>query len=106
MATKSDKNGRSLLYQMITMLGAVGILGGGGYVGIDSVKSEVVIVKTEAAHTNANIYRVEQKVQTLSDELKSEFREHMNLRSELLEVISRLTNRITRLETKILNGEH
>jgi chromosome segregation ATPase len=133
---KSNGN-KNLVYQITTVLAAMGLLGGGGYVGMDAIKSNVAVVETQVSHTNDNLNKLDetvgelttqiaplvQQVATLqkqmdifSDEFRQEFRAHLadpelhlsglaKLKSDIIEKINIIQQKITRIEAKLFNGQ-
>jgi hypothetical protein len=77
---KAKPNGRSLLAQLVAILISVGVLGGGGYVGLDVVRSEL-------AHTQQTVGEVRTDVKELRKDLTREIQSIAAVRIEILREI-------------------
>lgn len=115
---RAQPNGRSLVAQLVAILCSLGLVGGGGYIGLD-------VIKTELAHTNSQVTAIVQSVEQikplLSDvrhlqrqvtEMRADLKGITQVRIELLEKIeehedgadrriSELRDRVSRLEAFI-----
>jgi len=99
MADEKKNGNKNMIYQIVAVLGAMGLLGGGGYVASDAIKSNVAVIETQLVNTNENLSRLDETVNTLttqivpviqqvatlqkqmdvfSQEFRAEFREHIN----------------------------
>ncbi|MHA2341932.1 MAG: hypothetical protein ACXADW_08635 [Candidatus Hodarchaeales archaeon] len=92
--TKGQPNGRNIFVQVATLLTSIGVLGGGGYFGLDLIKSEL-------EHTSQSVNAVVQSVDEIKplindvkhlqkqvDELRSDFKGLDQLKTEILDRIS------------------
>ena len=106
---KAKPNGRSFLAQLVAILISIGVLGGGGYVGLDVIRSEL-------ANTKAAVVEVRTDVKELRRDLTKEIQSIASVRLEILREIedhendtdaqrARMWQKIAELERQLVKCE-
>lgn len=98
--SKSQPNGRSFVVQLVAILTSLGLLGGGGFIGLDAIKSELKHNNDSVTAVVKSVDEIKPLVQDVKhlqkqvDELRGDFKGMGELKTEILDRIAQIEDKL------------